>query len=312
MSHALYKFLHYIRKFAKYKHSFALIPTKGSQTKFFQINNISLFIIFFILSSLTYLCASHLLHRTSLKKEIHNLKATQYNDQYHLNTYVRHALLRQSNLQEYHQEINRILNMLDTQNIPHSTSNYPFRIYQEHNLHSNFQIPSPILLLHQSTLQTIELIQRLKQVQIFTEIQQTLFKHIPHKWPMQNDKGYKTSPFGVRLSPFVENAQGFHTGADLAAPPNTPIVAAAHGVITFAGTKKGYGYTIIIKHQFGYKTLYGHNAKNLVSVNQHVKQGQRIALLGNTGKTTGYHLHFEIRIKNVPIDPWPYLTHYKQ
>ena len=80
------------------------------------------------------------------------------------------------------------------------------------------------------------------------------------------------------------------------------------GTVTFAGLKTGYGYTVTIRHKYGFTTLYAHNSHVLVYNGQKVRKGQKIALLGRSGRATGFHLHFEIRINNVPVDPWPFIT----
>ena len=148
----------------------------------------------------------------------------------------------------------------------------------------------------------------------FDEIKETLearkkvLGYIPNKWPIHRGQGYKTSAYGKRRSPFNRDKYEFHTGVDIGAPPRTPIVASGDGWVRFSGTKHGYGKVVIIRHKYGYETLYAHNYKNLVKVRQKVKKGQKIALLGNTGRSTGYHIHFEIRIDGVALDPWPFIT----
>lgn len=117
-------------------------------------------------------------------------------------------------------------------------------------------------------------------------------------WPVE---GTITSRFGWR-------GHEHHDGIDIAAPAGTPIVAAADGIVLYSsGRLRGYGNMIVIKHTPRVFTIYAHNKKNLVKKGQKVKQGQVIGLVGSTGHTTGPHLHFEIRIGNVPVDPLKYL-----
>ena len=148
---------------------------------------------------------------------------------------------------------------------------------------------------------------KFKEIQKLLEMRREIMDHLPTRWPLFGDDGYRTSGFGKRFSPF-EGKYKFHAGLDIASFPGTPVVAAADGVVSFSGIKDGYGNTLVIDHKYGYKTLYGHNARILVRVNQKVKKGQKIAVLGRSGRTTGYHVHFEIRINNIPIDPWPFIT----
>ena len=113
-------------------------------------------------------------------------------------------------------------------------------------------------------------------------------------WPTQ---GILTSGYGWRWG-------RMHRGIDIAAPIGTPIVAAASGEVINVGWQSGYGNVIKLKHLDGSVTVYGHNHKNLVSHGQKVEQGEQIAEMGNTGRSTGPHLHFEIRLAdNAAIDP---------
>ena len=98
-----------------------------------------------------------------------------------------------------------------------------------------------------------------------------------------------------------------HDGIDLPAPRKTPIVASASGKVITSHRVKGYGKTVIIDHGGGVQTLYAHNAENLVKKGAYVHKGQEIALVGATGRATGNHLHFEIRIDGEHRDPLNYL-----
>lgn len=125
----------------------------------------------------------------------------------------------------------------------------------------------------------------------------------PFIWPL---RGRLTSLFGPRTHP-IYGTPDFHTGIDLAVPEGTPIHAAAPGTVIWAGTKGGYGVLVVIDHGNGYQTYYGHLSRALVRVGQFVEVGQVIALSGNTGLSTGPHLHFEVRKSGEPINPLPLL-----
>jgi murein DD-endopeptidase MepM/ murein hydrolase activator NlpD len=126
----------------------------------------------------------------------------------------------------------------------------------------------------------------------------------PALWPVE---GYVTSKFGPRTSPFTGQPQ-HHTGIDIAAPPGTPIRAPADGIVTFAGTLPGYGNAVVLTHGFGFKTFYGHNQRNQVSKGQTVTRNQVIAFVGNTGYSTGAHLHYEVLLNDQPHDPLKYVV----
>ncbi len=119
--------------------------------------------------------------------------------------------------------------------------------------------------------------------------------------------GRLTSGFGRRNRP-TKGASSFHKGVDWATPVGTSVSASSSGTVTRAGWGSGYGYCVYIKHSDGRETRYGHLSKVLVSVGQSVSQGQRIALSGNTGVSTGPHLHFEILINGSQVNPLDYLN----
>lgn len=116
-----------------------------------------------------------------------------------------------------------------------------------------------------------------------------------------------SSNFGVRSDPFRGTA-AMHAGVDIPGPTGTPIYATADGVISHADRLGGYGNMVEINHGKGISTRYGHLSKILVSDNMRVKRGQLIALMGSTGRSTGPHLHYEVRIDGHPVNPLPFLT----
>ena len=118
--------------------------------------------------------------------------------------------------------------------------------------------------------------------------------------------GRQTSGFGRRKAP-TKGASTNHRAIDWATPTGTAIWASSGGTVTVAGWQSGYGYVVYINHPDGNQTRYGHLSKILVSVGQQVKQGQKIALSGNTGRSTGPHLHFELRVNGTPVNPFNYI-----
>ncbi len=119
--------------------------------------------------------------------------------------------------------------------------------------------------------------------------------------------GRISSDFGSRFHP-VDRKTKFHGGIDIAVPIGTKVAAAAAGVVKFAGWKGGYGNVVIIEHADGTETLYGHNQKLLVKEGQTVTAGEQISLSGSTGKSTGPHLHFEVRRNGQLVNPRKFLS----
>ena len=114
--------------------------------------------------------------------------------------------------------------------------------------------------------------------------------------------GRLTSEFGPRRDP-LGRGRALHKGIDFAGPHGTPIYATAEGEVTFAGWQRGYGRIVTIRHAFGLETRYAHLSKAHVTVGQRVKRGERIADMGNTGRSTGTHLHYEVRYEREALDP---------
>lgn len=122
-------------------------------------------------------------------------------------------------------------------------------------------------------------------------------------WPV---KGHIVSPFGMRIHPIYRQWH-FHNGADIDAPEGTPIKAVADGIVIYAGWLGSYGIVVFLRHGGNITTVYAHMKYFTVELNQYVKQGDIIGYVGNTGLSTGPHLHFEIRIDGKPVDPQKWL-----
>lgn len=120
-------------------------------------------------------------------------------------------------------------------------------------------------------------------------------------WPV---RGRITSPYGMRV---ISGRKDFHAGIDIGSSTGTNIVAAESGRVSYAGYMRGYGNVIILSHDGGYSSVYGHNSLNLVKKGQYVKRGTIIGKVGSTGNATGPHLHFEIRVSGKPVNPLSYL-----
>ena len=161
--------------------------------------------------------------------------------------------------------------------------------------------------------QTFELLEEYKSsMKSYFEVinhiskQREMFRYTPSIWPCN---GIISSPYGVRFHP-IFNTKFFHRAIDIANKKNTPIVATADGIVVFSGWMRGYGNIIAIEHGQKYRTVYAHLAKNLVQKGEFVTKGQEIGKMGNTGRSTGPHVHYELHLNKRPINPMRYLNNY--
>ncbi len=148
---------------------------------------------------------------------------------------------------------------------------------------------------------------RLNKLEMSVKEYNDLRAAIPTIWPLL-DKGdaYISSEYGWRKDPFT-NKQGIHEGLDIGVWYNTPVLATADGVVKYAANNGGYGLLVVIEHGYGYETRYAHLNKTLVKKGQRVSRGDKIALSGNSGRSSGPHLHYEVRTNNIPQNPRKYI-----
>lgn len=127
---------------------------------------------------------------------------------------------------------------------------------------------------------------------------------LPSIWPVNGRLG---DGFGQRMDPFSGEG-AMHTGVDILAPRGTPVRATADGIVTFASWNSGYGRCVIIDHGNNYQTVYGHLNRIDVIEGQEIRQGEVLGAVGNTGRSTGAHLHYEVRIGSTPVNPYRFLA----
>lgn len=154
-------------------------------------------------------------------------------------------------------------------------------------------------------LQTLE--NDIYRVGIFKSSYEKLLKEIPSQYPLTM-KAYISSFFGYRKDPVYYWTREFHQGLDMVVVPGTPVLAAANGVVKFAGWMGGYGWMVEIEHKYGFSTRYAHlmGFNSGVFPGAVISRGQVIGFVGSTGKSTGYHLHYEVRVGGQTIDPLPF------
>jgi murein DD-endopeptidase MepM/ murein hydrolase activator NlpD len=128
--------------------------------------------------------------------------------------------------------------------------------------------------------------------------------YTPTVWPVD---GTLEGGFGGRRNPFGGSGYEFHSGQDIEAPWGAPVIAGASGKVSFVGWQNGYGQLVIVDHGGGLSTRYGHLSHIDVELNQTVQRAQLLGKVGSTGRSTGPHLHYEVRINDQAVDPLPYL-----
>ncbi len=154
------------------------------------------------------------------------------------------------------------------------------------------------------SVQALTLEQNLHDLYELLSDQKSFLSALPTKKPAD---GYFSSGFGVRVSPLGDAQEKMHEGLDIAGPVGTPIKSPASATVIYAGKKSGYGSIVILDHGYGLETWYGHTSKILVKPGQLIRRGQSIALIGNSGHSTGPHLHYEVRVHGIPVDPLAYI-----
>jgi murein DD-endopeptidase MepM/ murein hydrolase activator NlpD len=128
--------------------------------------------------------------------------------------------------------------------------------------------------------------------------------YTPTIWPVN---GTLEGGFGGRRNPFGGPGYEFHSGQDIEAPWGAPVIAGASGKVIFVGWQNGYGQLVVVDHGGGLTTRYGHLSQIDVELDQVVSRGELLGKVGSTGRSTGPHLHYEVRINDEPVDPLPYL-----
>ena len=143
----------------------------------------------------------------------------------------------------------------------------------------------------------------LSELEKLLQTKKEMLVHTPSIWPVH---GWVTSGFGFRTNPFTGLTQ-MHEGLDISNREGTPVIAPANGIVSATGKDLSYGNAVAISHGFGVTTRFYHLSKILVGAGQKVKRGDIVAEVGTTGKSTGPHLHYEVRVNGIPVNPVRYI-----
>ena len=278
-----------------------VIPHSEKRIFSFQISFLTLFFLCFIIASLVVVAFFALRkHPETLKKqrrfEYKNIKYMHI-----LNKFI--SLTEGIKNKEKHIQ-GSFVNLLasaghvNSKNI-NLTNSYrgnklPIRLYIV-ELQKLLKFSNKIKSINSKTRHIIKFINHFKSIT----------REIPSVWPLVGS-GVITSGFGNRIDPFTMRTM-FHPGVDISAFPSTPIRATASGLIKSATYSDGTGKMVLIEHKYGYASAYMHMESFAVSEGDRVKRGEIIGYVGNTGRSVGYHLHYEVRLDGKYIDPLPYL-----
>ena len=317
------------------KLSITITPSPEYEIKSFSISRIILMLIFIITISSIIILSSLFIHYQNhyyeAKDRLNSLQGVKkenirLKDQLYTLTKDTERI-RESikNLKQHNKEIRQLIDKTDKNGEKQDvaldlklTSIY----FNENNMKDSLPIGGKFQLYY---LESKELIQRMhynikkvkkkipEQKRDLNNLEKSVKKYnakkaaTPTVWPvLDNGEGYISSEFGWRTSP-QSGKEEFHEGLDIGVWYNTPVIATAQGRVTYVGWKSGYGKIIYIKHGFGYTTRYGHLKEIKVDNGEKVEKGQVIGLSGNTGRSTGPHLHYEVRLNSIPQNPRAYI-----
>ncbi len=165
-------------------------------------------------------------------------------------------------------------------------------------------VPDEIFSIKEVQKDLLSTTSTVKTIKNFIDVRSKVINDMPSIVP---NPGHISSLFGWRRSPFG-HGRDFHTGIDIAASAGTVIRATAPGTVVSAGFSGGYGLAVRIQHKFGYETIYGHMRAVATGKGSKINKGDRIGYVGMTGNATGNHCHYEIRLGDIPINPYPYMS----
>ncbi len=151
---------------------------------------------------------------------------------------------------------------------------------------------------------TSTLERELSQIKEIVDSRQIKLASTPSTWPV---RGYISDGFGSRSNPYGGGGYEMHPGVDIATTFGTAIEATADGVVLFSGVQGGYGNCVVVDHGYGVTTRYGHMSRIDVQVGERVHRGKQLGAVGSTGRSTGPHCHYEVRLQDRPVNPMNYL-----
>jgi murein DD-endopeptidase MepM/ murein hydrolase activator NlpD len=235
--------------------------------------------------------------------DYHNILASQNNlqdENFNFKEQTRHLAEKVSNMEMMAKSISRLTG-IDFNN-PHSRTGGIGGFSVENWTRDDLNAKN-LEFLQQLNEHADEIEQQVIHLKDMVFTQNLLISSLPTDWPV---RGYIGSSFGYRRDP-ISGKRAFHKGVDISAPYGAKVVAPADGIVFFAGAQRGYGYVVKIAHKYGISSCYGHLSSFNFKTGQRVKKNDVIGFIGSTGRVTGPHLHYEIRLDNKPINPIRFL-----
>jgi murein DD-endopeptidase MepM/ murein hydrolase activator NlpD len=307
------------------KISFVVLSNSGAPAKQFCASKITIRLVAVLLLTCCTVFGYVIYDYFQLKNTTQHLKSREV----HLTSELSEIQIQRKQIQEFASEINSLKNKLVSLNNFETKIRIIANIEKTDDSNNIFgvggSVPEdldarlPLMEKHNSLIRDMhEQIDELNRASIHQqyefesllkslEDQQNLLASTPAIRPISGaEKSWVTSSFGFRRSPFTGQRE-FHQGYDISTREGTPIMATADGVVIFVGNKGLLGKTIIIDHGHGMVTRYGHCQKFLKKRGEKVKRWEPIALVGNTGRSTGPHVHYEVRLNGIPVNPTKYI-----
>ncbi len=306
----VYSYKRFLQK-GREKLTVMLIP--HSEKKIFNFQ-ISLFTISFLILILAGIVVSFFISTsryTLTKKEMETLQSAQEGNINSMILYKEEIASLEKSVMDYKNNIKEIIKLLgasESENIfglggPETEIK---NISEIMGLKSKDDFESDLDTIRKINADVMASKKVLQNFTKFLAAREEIIQKIPNNWPIIGG-GFITSPFGMRRSPFTGNL-AFHQGVDISWWPGAPIRASADGLVVFAGMKGGYGRTIQIQHEYGFQTLYAHLSSISAYEGKKVKKGEIVGFLGRTGRSTGFHVHYEVRIGTKAVDPMIFMT----
>lgn len=278
-----------------------IMPHDGSNVKKFNISSnffkafALISIIFWVSSLFMFFSYFGLKNKVARLSEVEKINLKQKVELENLNSKIQFMETQLARLQNLDIKIREMVNL----EVKTKGLNFAGGISSQES-----DVPGKMLEKAEALEKELKLREKsLSELVEYLEDRKSLFMATPSIWPA---RGFITSEFGWRKDPLTGVTE-FHEGVDISGYYGSPVYAAAEGVVIEAGNDAGYGKVVVIDHGYGIVTRYGHLSRVYVSVGQKVKKGGVIGAIGSSGKSTGPHVHYEVRIDGVPVNPLKYL-----